>query len=391
MTIGSLFSGIGGLERGLEMCGLGPVIWQAESDPYARAVLATHWPAVHRFADVREIDAQSPPPDIICGGFPCQDISNAGKRIGIGGARSGLWSEFARIVRDLRPRVVFVENVAALVARGIDVVLGDLAACGFDAEWGMFRASDVGAPHRRERVFILAYAGRVGLEWLQSLAESWGGDSAAPGGGGEAVSDADGSRRRDAEDAGSDRGHAGAGAEAEGWRAAGGEQSQRGGSLADAIGEAGRSTSGLSLCGDGTAALRDGEEESGRRGGDVADAASDAGGLHPGRWPEGPRTVEPERASEGVGLADTDRERRQARRPAPQDRQQRRSGPVDDGHRFPPGPGQEWDGPQPAIRRGDDGIPRRVDRLRCLGNAVVPQCAALAWRTLTARAQEQRA
>lgn len=158
MTIGSLFSGIGGLEMGLEMLGLGPVLWQCDADPYARAVLAHHWPNVHRFDDVRSIDATAPRPDIICGGFPCQDISNAGKRAGIRGARSGLWSEFARIIRVLRPRIVFVENVAALAARGLDRVLGDLAALGFDAEWDCFSAAEVGAPHIRRRLFVLAYA-----------------------------------------------------------------------------------------------------------------------------------------------------------------------------------------------------------------------------------------
>jgi len=162
--IGSLFSGIGGIEMGLELCGLGPVLWQCDNDPHARAVLATHWPSVRRYNDVREIDETAERPEIICGGFPCQDISLAGKGAGIDGARSGLWSEYARIIRALRPSVVFVENVAALVNRGIDRVLGDLAALGFDAEWDVFRASDVGAPHRRERLFLLAYAGCTRLE-----------------------------------------------------------------------------------------------------------------------------------------------------------------------------------------------------------------------------------
>src|SRR5687767_200061 len=135
MRIGSLFSGIGGIELGLEMLGLGPVVWQAEKDPYAYNVLAHHWPNAIRFRDVRRIDANAPKVDIICGGFPCQDISVAGRGAGIGGKRSGLWSEFARIIRDLRPSVVFVENVAALRRRGLNRVLGDLAALGFDAQW----------------------------------------------------------------------------------------------------------------------------------------------------------------------------------------------------------------------------------------------------------------
>jgi site-specific DNA-cytosine methylase len=95
--------------------------------------------------------------DVLCGGFPCQDISVAGRGEGIDGARSGLWGEYARLIRELRPRYVVVENVAALLARGMERVLGDLAACGYDAEWDCIPASAVGAPHRRDRVWLVAY------------------------------------------------------------------------------------------------------------------------------------------------------------------------------------------------------------------------------------------
>jgi DNA (cytosine-5)-methyltransferase 1 len=133
--------------------------WFAEVDPYASAVLKKHWPEVPNHGDVRSIRAESVEhPDVLCGGFPCQDISNAGKRAGIDGERSGLWSEYARIIGELRPRYVVVENVAALLGRGIERVLGDLAALGFDAEWHCIPASAVGAPHRRDRVWIVAYA-----------------------------------------------------------------------------------------------------------------------------------------------------------------------------------------------------------------------------------------
>jgi site-specific DNA-cytosine methylase len=99
--------------------------------------------------------------DVLCGGFPCQDISLAGAGAGIDeGTRSGLWYEFARLIRDIRPRYVVVENVSALLARGLDIVLGDLAACGYDAEWDCIPASAVGAPHRRDRVWIVAYPQR---------------------------------------------------------------------------------------------------------------------------------------------------------------------------------------------------------------------------------------
>jgi DNA (cytosine-5)-methyltransferase 1 len=157
LTVGSLFSGIGGLDLGLERAGM-QIVWQCEIDAYARRVLARHWPDVTRFRDVREVGAHHlTPVDLICGGFPCQDISEAGKKAGITGARSSLWKEFCRIVCALRPRYVLVENVAALTRRGLGVVLGDLAACGYDAEWQCLPAAAVGAPHERARLFIVAY------------------------------------------------------------------------------------------------------------------------------------------------------------------------------------------------------------------------------------------
>lgn len=164
MTFGSLFAGIGGLDLGLERAGL-HCVWQVEIDAYARRVLAKHWPDVRRHDDVKTFPPQEGDwqCDLICGGFPCQDVSNAGKRVGIDGERSGLWGEFSRIVRVLRPRYVLVENVAALLVRGLDRVLGDLAESGYDAEWDCIPAAAVGAPHLRWRVFLLAYSQGDGL------------------------------------------------------------------------------------------------------------------------------------------------------------------------------------------------------------------------------------
>lgn len=172
MTYGSLFSGVGGLDLAVEACGFGEPLWQAEKDPFCRDVLAKHWPAAKRYTDVREVTGEAQRPEIICGGFPCQDISNAGGRAGIDGERSGLWSEYARVVRVLRPGLVFIENVAALVVRGLDRVLCDLAALGYDAEWTCLRASDVGAPHERDRLFVLAYADGI-KRGLQSRRQCW--------------------------------------------------------------------------------------------------------------------------------------------------------------------------------------------------------------------------
>lgn len=159
---GSLFSGYGGLDlaikAGLRALGQSSrVAWFAEKDPYCRAVLRKHWPRTHCYEDVHDIDDTAPAVDLLGGGFPCQDISIAGGRAGLAGARSGLWYEFVRVIRCLRPRVVFVENVPELAAH-LGAVLGPLAELGFDAEWDLFDAAAVGAPHRRERLFLLAYA-----------------------------------------------------------------------------------------------------------------------------------------------------------------------------------------------------------------------------------------
>ncbi len=164
ITVGSLFSGIGGLELGLERAGM-RVAWQVENNEYCQKVLAKHWPDVARFRDVRECGSHNlAAVDLICGGFPCQDISSAGQGVGLSGARSGLWVEFIRIVGELRPRYVLMENVSVLLNRGIGDILGTLAAFGYDAEWHCIPAAAVGAPHRRDRVFILAYAPRFGYE-----------------------------------------------------------------------------------------------------------------------------------------------------------------------------------------------------------------------------------
>jgi DNA (cytosine-5)-methyltransferase 1 len=178
LTFGSLFAGIGGFDLGLERAGM-VCKWQVEIDDYARRVLAKHWPDVPRHDDVRTFPTADRDwaVDVICGGFPCQDISIAGKGAGLAGERSGLWYEYARIISELRPRYVIVENVAALLARGMDAVLGSLSTLGYDAEWHVIPASAVGAPHRRERVWIVAYANGV---WLRR-----GGRAKAAGAAGE--------------------------------------------------------------------------------------------------------------------------------------------------------------------------------------------------------------
>jgi DNA (cytosine-5)-methyltransferase 1 len=162
-TFGSLFSGIGGFDLGLERAGW-RCAWQIEVDPYRQAVLQRHWPDVPRYGDIRDVDpAELPPVDLLCGGFPCEDISRANgtgaAKRHLDGAKSGLWAEYARLVRHLRPGYVLVENSTSLLVRGLDRVLGDLAACGYDAEWDCLPAAAFGAPHIRDRLYLLAYPG----------------------------------------------------------------------------------------------------------------------------------------------------------------------------------------------------------------------------------------
>lgn len=156
-TFGSLFSGIGGLDLGLERSGM-ECKWQVEIDDYATRVLERHWPAVRRLRDVHDVSRSTVEAvDAICGGFPCQPVSSAGKRKAQSDSR-WLWPVFASVVDELRPRIAIVENVPGLLesSAGAEVVT-DLAALGYDAEWGVFPASAFGAPHKRYRVFILAY------------------------------------------------------------------------------------------------------------------------------------------------------------------------------------------------------------------------------------------
>ena len=232
MRVLDLFSGIGGFSLGLERAGMRTVAF-CEIDPYARAVLNRHWPDVPCYEDVRAVTADrlradgilgaatsvadaelstADRPrggdersnaagrrqrgfarsdihsvDVICGGFPCQDISYAGKGAGLAGERSGLWREIARLVGEIRPRYVVLENVSALLSRGLGDVLGDLASLGYDAEWHCIPASYVGAPHRRDRIWIVAYplcCGWEGRSERRSVREGESGGQAARQAGG---------------------------------------------------------------------------------------------------------------------------------------------------------------------------------------------------------------
>lgn len=312
LTYGSTFSGVGGLDIAIEHVFGAEPAWHVEPDPYAAAVLAERWPGVPNFQRIESLNASAGHIDIMCGGFPCQDISLAGEGAGLDGERSGLWWELARAVGALRPAVVVLENVAALASRGLDRVIGELSRLRYDAAWGVLRASDVGAPHRRARMFIVAVDG--------------------------ALSDAD---RRDL------------------W-----EVGQR---------EGARRAAERLARGDGESVV-DPDRARREQHGQQAQAAAGRGVLaHPGRK---------DAMALGLGLGQSGQ-----RGGGLLDRQ--RQALRDDAHRcceaprWPPGPGdvEGWarhPGALPGVRRGAYGPPRGVDarrrreRLRCLGNGVVP-------------------
>jgi len=307
-TIGSLFSGIGGFELGLERAGLGPVLWQCEIDPFCREVLTKHWPDAERFDDV--IGLEPPAVDLICGGFPCQDISLAGKGAGIAeGTRSGLWAEYARIVGLVRPRFVVVENVSALLVRGMERVLGDMAALGYDAWWDCIPAAAVGAPHRRDRVFLVAHSTCGGAPTVQQPGQLQGAQL-----GGEDVAHRHGA----------------------------GQQGERGGFVLDRIRASLRDDLIRCCC----EALAD-PYGSRLQGTNVTRKTGRARDAERGTWPPSP----------------------------------------DDLHAWGRLPADA----QPAVCRTTHGIPRRVDRLRSLGNAVVPQVAEVIGRAILAAEELSRA
>lgn len=166
-TFGSLFSGIGGIDLGLERAGW-TCRWQVEIDDYCRRVLSKHWPDVPKHGDVRELTgSELEPVDLVAGGFPCQPVSHAGRRRGTADER-WLWPEFRRVLGLLRPRFILVENVPGLLTvnggAAFGEILGDLAALGYDAEWENLPAAAFGAPHLRYRVFLVAYT--RGQQWV---------------------------------------------------------------------------------------------------------------------------------------------------------------------------------------------------------------------------------
>ena len=326
LSVGSLFTGIGGLDLGLERAGM-TVRWQVERDPWCQRVLAKHWPDVPRYKNVEDVGVDLEPVDLICGGFPCQPVSQAGHQKGTDDDR-WLWPEFQRIVGLLRPRYVLVENVTGLfTANGghaFGEVIGSLADSGYDCEWSVLSAADVGAPHLRKRVWIVAHAESVNGEWAEPEGNrGWRSQKTARDSGESRVTLAHADR---------DRRHA-----------------IHGGELVSD--EKRKHTSSITR--------RTNQQSRFDCNGGVAHADHD--GL------EG-RKLLPNRPSERAvgtsGMADANVEV-----------QPSRTFYADEGASLSEfTSGHQWWSIEPDVGRVAHGIPKRVDRLRGLGNAVVPQC-----------------
>lgn len=338
ITIGSLFSGIGGIELGLERTGGFRTIWFVEKDPYCQAVLRKHWPNIPIYGDIKHINfGKLERPNMLTGGFPCQPISVAGKRKGKQDER-WLWPNYAQAIRILRPKLVFVENVPNLASFNEEFgqILRDLASCGYDAEWQSVRASDVGAPHRRERIFIIAYSSK----YSRNLRHELGSDR----------------RQKETE-------QTGLGSENVVYpRCEGIQQRWLGGN----VGSEGRRPSPM-----GRDELSKEQESESRT---VADSASlRCNESSCTETEEGPTDERPEhkgklqRRLEGCSHVSDSKKRGLEGAIAERTIFSERC--------FTEQAWRDWWAVEPDVGRVANGVPARVDRLKCLGNAVVPQVA----------------
>jgi len=325
LTVGSLFSGIGGLDLGLERAGMN-VIWQSEIDPYACRVLKKHWPEVPNHGDIKQIDwSRVERPAVVCGGYPCQPFSQAGHRKGEEDSRH-LWPWVRDAISQLRPDYAILENVRGHLSLGGTTVIADLAAIGYDAEWRIVSAASVGAAHRRDRIIIVAYPNSSHAPYGRQC---------------EAVSGKGRSGGNDRNGSGSDAGQIGVGG-------AGKDSSNVADTAKQQRNERGHSNF------DRAFAERDTVQSStggSRR--NVADTQSSVG-----RRPEshGVCTVYGQATELGKQGCD--------------------SRSI-----------SSWWETEPDVGRVADGVPNRVDRLRGLGNAVVPQVAEVIGRLVVAHAQ----
>ena len=302
LTVGSLFAGIGGIDLGLQRAGH-RIVWHSEIDKFASRVLEKHFPGVPNLGDVTKIEWRHVPyVDIIAGGYPCQPFSTAGKRKGAKDARH-LWPYFLDAIRTLRPRYALLENVRGHLTLGFGDVLADLASCGYSAEWQVIPASSVGAPHRRDRLFVVAYPDRERPHSQEIYAAETGESSLSDSSGrGREMADADGRRLEERE------------SETE-----------------SATGTSGRSNEAGTMA---DTTLGDGRGEESQRLAEVFREASESGerGREPGFF------------------------------------------------------GYWWE-TEPDVGRVAHGIPARVERLRGLGNAVVPQVTEWVGRLIAEHAK----
>jgi len=340
------FSGIGGFSLAARWLGGIETVQFVEREPFCQRILAKHWPTVPIHDDICTFDPEPHSADIVVGGFPCQDISQAGKGAGLAGSRSGLFYELLRVVRLVGPRYIVLENVAAITYRGMDDVLGALAEAGYDAEWACIPAAAVGACHQRDRWWCVAYASGTdrgrraeGLGWGQwSPANADGCRFSEGGGGAEQLAHTKCGRwgagpRQGASQAGYQgprAGHGGAGSD-----------------VADPIGLRGqRRGEARNLAGQARGGESQGDQW--QRHGDAADDCG-AVALHT----DGQR--QPQQHTPALAA--------RAGQPAWPDAPRRLN--------------PDWRSylSEPVLCRGDDGLSGRVDRLKALGNAVVPQVA----------------
>lgn len=381
-----LFSGLGGFSLGLERTGGFETVAFCEIDPFCRHVLAKHWPGVLIHDDIQTLSADwlaemGAWPDVICGGFPCQDLSYAGKGAGLAGERSGLWREYARLIGEIRPAFVVVENVAALLGRGLGDVLGDLAALGYDAEWHGIPASAIGAPHRRDRVWIVAYPSTQ--RWRETRAlipepQKWAtgcgpnvADAQPSGRGGRRE---DGAGPNPAMSRGSGRGSVVANPDPGRWRIEGHERGKDGGAGPGQLGvrsQAVANTNDEGRHGGAREIRPDGGRGHASDGGKIL---ADAGGSGlPGAEQAGWR-------QSLISAADI----RRAASQCSWGRFEPGMGGTDDGlsarvHRYPVVV-EPWEGDTP--RTVGRGYPDRRQRLMALGNSVVPQIPELIGRAI---------
>jgi DNA-cytosine methyltransferase len=390
LTVGSLFSGIGGLDLGLERAGMN-VIWQSEIDPYASRVLAKHWPEVPNHGNIKDIRwGDVVRPDVICGGYPCQPFSTAGKRQGTDDPRH-LWPWVREAISDLRPRYAILENVRGHVSLGLSTVLGEMASIGYDAEWQIVSAASVGAPHRRDRVIIVAYPNGRRQQECQSQAQQTTRTRCSCEQCANAIgqlANTDNSRHIHRQPQIFT---------AENWLNALSLIGSSGTDVAypDSSDEAnGRQREAIPSQNTGWGNDRSrsrsdiGEVSVGstrEAGSDVANTDSFWGYKQQKREVQEPNTG---RCSEGQGnMANTDtRETSRGLRSVPTDtgqvREQRDYARGKESHA-----GRQWWAVEPNVGRVANGVSNRVDRLKGLGNAVVPQVAELVGRMVMEHSQ----